>query len=463
MPKLVTQNILEKNTTDVLQIIADNVYSEEEYSEQEIDDMFDATPEKLAYYESLIQDDTVSLNRIFSSKKVSDLIAEGILEANKYTDQASVRNLTTEIVSSTTDVTKENVLYLILSDAGTNTYEQYMLIGGTATALGSTKVDLSNVYNKTEIDTKLDEKANKNEVLSMDNVILNEDDATNSNVFSAEYVKNALASKSDIDQFYTRVDKAKISIDNDLKNGNFLLNGTVEDGFEFVNEICFVFITGNFCYITGLSGSQCGYDKVEGAWTLRSSDYFMPSKDIEKLLEKKFDKSGILSAVSATPSDEKVLSEKAVKTELDKLFQSVSDGKTLVASAITDKGVDTLATDTFQTMADNIGKIQTGVDLTNIYSAIRTHGLTVSGNESEEEIAKIIEGLFTLKTITETSEDIVSFTDLVDDTIHDAEVTESASGIVISSDSELQGTVSGDYIEFEEVDKSKFEADVKFM
>ena len=38
-------------------------------------------------------------------------------------------------------------------------------------------------------------------------------------------------------------------------------------------------------------------------------------------------------------------------------FQSVSDGKALVASAITDKGVQTASDATFQTMADNIAEI----------------------------------------------------------------------------------------------------------
>lgn len=38
-------------------------------------------------------------------------------------------------------------------------------------------------------------------------------------------------------------------------------------------------------------------------------------------------------------------------------FQSVSDGKALVASAITDKGVQTASDATFQTMAGNIDKI----------------------------------------------------------------------------------------------------------
>lgn len=47
------------------------------------------------------------------------------------------------------------------------------------------------------------------------------------------------------------------------------------------------------------------------------------------------------------------------KIDLDEVKQSVNDGKTLVAAAITDKGVPTAATDTFQTMADNILDIET--------------------------------------------------------------------------------------------------------
>ena len=51
-----------------------------------------------------------------------------------------------------------------------------------------------------------------------------------------------------------------------------------------------------------------------------------------------------------------------IDTRYNELFQSVSNGKTLVASAITDKGVATDATDTFATMADNINQISTGVE-----------------------------------------------------------------------------------------------------
>lgn len=49
--------------------------------------------------------------------------------------------------------------------------------------------------------------------------------------------------------------------------------------------------------------------------------------------------------------------------------KSVSDGKFKVASAITDKGVATEATDTFDVMAGNIGKIQTGTSNTRVLPA----------------------------------------------------------------------------------------------
>ena len=49
-----------------------------------------------------------------------------------------------------------------------------------------------------------------------------------------------------------------------------------------------------------------------------------------------------------------------VEGALSELFTSVSDGKTLVAAAITDKGVATAATDPFPTMATNISNIPTG-------------------------------------------------------------------------------------------------------
>lgn len=48
-----------------------------------------------------------------------------------------------------------------------------------------------------------------------------------------------------------------------------------------------------------------------------------------------------------------------IDEKVQECFQSVSDGKSLVASAISDKGVATQATDTFATMANNVSAIKT--------------------------------------------------------------------------------------------------------
>ena len=64
----------------------------------------------------------------------------------------------------------------------------------------------------------------------------------------------------------------------------------------------------------------------------------------------------------------------ATQTDLDELFQSVSSGKTLVANAITGKGVSTATDATFATMATNISKISAYKEETK--SLIVTSGTT---------------------------------------------------------------------------------------
>ena len=59
---------------------------------------------------------------------------------------------------------------------------------------------------------------------------------------------------------------------------------------------------------------------------------------------------------NAIGTEELPTTAKTLKGAIAETFQSVSNGKTLIASAITDKGVTTSNTDTFQTMANNIFK-----------------------------------------------------------------------------------------------------------
>ena len=55
-----------------------------------------------------------------------------------------------------------------------------------------------------------------------------------------------------------------------------------------------------------------------------------------------------------------VYDDTVIQNEINTLKKSVSDGKTKVANAITDKGVETATDATFDVMAENIGKIETG-------------------------------------------------------------------------------------------------------
>ena len=59
---------------------------------------------------------------------------------------------------------------------------------------------------------------------------------------------------------------------------------------------------------------------------------------------------------------------KTLKGAINEVFQDVDNGKTLIASAITDKGIATSNNDTFQVMADNISKINSVITDVNINS-----------------------------------------------------------------------------------------------
>ena len=72
-------------------------------------------------------------------------------------------------------------------------------------------------------------------------------------------------------------------------------------------------------------------------------------------------KIGDLSSLSTTTKTN-------IVSALNETFTSVSNGKSLVASAITDKGVSTAADASFQTMATNISNIQTGITPTGTYN-----------------------------------------------------------------------------------------------
>lgn len=67
--------------------------------------------------------------------------------------------------------------------------------------------------------------------------------------------------------------------------------------------------------------------------------------------------------------------DKSIKTisdEVAEVKKSVSDRNTKIATAITEKGVATEPTDSADVMAENIGKIQTGISLTHVIKTTTT-------------------------------------------------------------------------------------------
>lgn len=68
-----------------------------------------------------------------------------------------------------------------------------------------------------------------------------------------------------------------------------------------------------------------------------------------------------------------IISSDNVQGAIDQLFTSVSNGKTEIASAITDKGVSTSASDSFTQMATNINNISTGFYSSGIISQVTSN------------------------------------------------------------------------------------------
>lgn len=207
MAKLVTDAVLKKNIEDILTELANRTYEFEEYNTDEIDDMFDATPEEISYYESLIQDASVSSNRLWSSKKISEEIAQCILNSNAYAEGLIADISSIELVYVTTLPTsniKTNTIY-ILKSTNDNPDTLNLYDGTNWSVIGDFGIKLSDYYNKSEVDSKLDDKANKSEVLSVDSVQTTTGSETNDTVYSSKLTKDELDKKVNITDIATTI------------------------------------------------------------------------------------------------------------------------------------------------------------------------------------------------------------------------------------------------------------------
>ena len=133
------------------------------------------------------------------------------------------------------------------------------------------------------------------------------------------------------------------------KKSDAVQKTTVEDGKLYLTKSDGTKLDDGTALPTG-SGTSIDDSNTVTDKTWSSSKIDSQFKDIANEIGKNEDGSDI----------ELPTTDKTIKGAITELFQNVSNGKTLVANAITDKGVNTLATDTFQTMATNISNITGG-------------------------------------------------------------------------------------------------------
>ena len=72
--------------------------------------------------------------------------------------KANITIISIKVVNSTTDVTQENILYLVPASSKTgNLYNEYMFINGKPEQVGSQEVDLTGYAKTTDVEAMIDE------------------------------------------------------------------------------------------------------------------------------------------------------------------------------------------------------------------------------------------------------------------------------------------------------------------
>lgn len=188
----------------------------------------------------------------------------------------SVAHLSMEIVSDLPETGESNVIYLIPSGAN-NVYSQYIYTNSTWSLIGSTEIDLSNYYTKSQVDDML---GNKQDELTFDNAPTQ----SSANPVTSDGIYTALERKVDAetgkglstndfsDEYKQKVDDFKdTGVGENVEGTTFTVDGydrTAEAGAERFNDY-----TNNIA-IGGSSHSEGSYTKAvgssshaEGNWT----------------------------------------------------------------------------------------------------------------------------------------------------------------------------------------------------
>lgn len=207
---LISNEVLQKATQDILQTVSEHLYDYEPYTNEEIAEIFDLDEVTSKSLSKVINDEYVAKNKVFSNEHTMELLSKTLAEANQYTTEqiANSGKLERKIVTSTSEVINENILYLILTDSTNNIYTQYMLIDGNATPLGTTEINLNDYLKTIDFNTKIDEYAKKNTVVLQNDVVGDLTTLSSNQVLSTQGVSDELDKKVDKTSIVTSIDSS---------------------------------------------------------------------------------------------------------------------------------------------------------------------------------------------------------------------------------------------------------------
>lgn len=211
---LVSEEVLQELINKLEEIVNNYCYNLEYFTPTDIEGFFDGTQQEIDYYSSLIKDDVVSKNFLHSSKQIADDIAKSILEANEYTDSLlkNISSIQLEWCATSLPTTAENnKIYILPVASGGKTVNTLNIWNNTSNnwvSIGNLEMDITQFYNKSEIDTKMDLKANKTEVVANDKIVQTLDSATNSSdtVLSTSGLQVEMDKKANEDDVIKKTD-----------------------------------------------------------------------------------------------------------------------------------------------------------------------------------------------------------------------------------------------------------------
>ena len=207
---LISNEVLQKATQDILQTVAEHLYDYEPYTNEQIAEIFDLDNVTAKSLSKVINDEYVAKNKVFSNEHTMELLSKTLAEANQYTTEqiANSGKLERKIVTSTSEVINENILYLILTDSTNNIYTQYMLIDGNATPLGTTQINLNDYLKTIDFNTEIDKYAKKNTVVLQNDVVGDLTTLSSNQVLSTQGVSDELDKKVDKTSLVTSIDSS---------------------------------------------------------------------------------------------------------------------------------------------------------------------------------------------------------------------------------------------------------------